>query len=106
MCSSQGTGGGYNLSYIDDKRLADGRIQMMDLFGNNKDAEVAKLHKQLSQYIYEDAWVINTPVENRTTFWWPWLKNYHGELAVGILNPWGWNRWVWVDQGLKKSMGK
>jgi peptide/nickel transport system substrate-binding protein len=106
MCSSQGTGGGYNLSYIDDKRLADGRIQMMDMFGNNKDAEVAKLNKQLSQYIYEDAWVVNTPVENRTIFWWPWLKNYHGELAVGILNPWGWNRWVWVDQDLKKSMGK
>jgi peptide/nickel transport system substrate-binding protein len=106
MVGSQGVGGGYNLGYITDPRLADGRMKMMDMFGNNDDAGVAKLHKQLSQYIYEDAWVVNTPAEARSTFWWPWLKNYHGELAVGILNPWGWNRWVWLDQDLKKTMGK
>ncbi len=106
MVSSYGVGGGYNLSYITDPRLGEGRMKMMDAFGNNQDAEVSKIHKQLSQIIYEGAYVINTPAEARTTFWWPWLKNYHGELAVGILNPWGWNRWVWMDQDLKKTMGK
>lgn len=106
MVSSQGAGGGYNLSYITDERLAQGKTRMLDLFGQGKDAEVAKLHKELSNIIYENAYVINTPVEFRTNFWWPWLKNYNGESAVGILNPWGWNRWVWVDQDLKKSMGK
>lgn len=106
MVSSQGSGGGYNLSYISDPRLVDGKKRMLDLFAQGKDDEVAKVHKELSNYIYEDAWVVNTPVEFRTNFWWPWLKNYHGETAVGILNPWGWNRWVWVDKDLKKEMGK
>jgi peptide/nickel transport system substrate-binding protein len=106
MVASVGDGGGYNLSYINDKRLLDGKQQMMSLFSQNKDAEVAKVNKQVSEYIYEDAWVVNTPVENRTTFWWPWVKNYHGELAVGVLNSWGWNKWIWIDQDLKKQMGK
>ena len=39
-------------------------------------------------------------------FWWPWLKNYHGETNVG-----GWADFetvlahTWVDQQLKKEMG-
>ncbi len=106
MVGSWGDGGGYNLSYITDPRVGEAKQQMMSLFSQNKDAEVAKANRAISQIIYENAWVINTPVENRTTFWWPWLKNYHGELAVGVLNSWGWNKWVWADQTLKKTMGR
>jgi peptide/nickel transport system substrate-binding protein len=105
MVSTQGAGGGYNLSYIADKRLADGKIQMMDLFSKGDDAGVAKLHRQLCGYIYEDAWAVSTPAQTSTSFWWPWMKNYHGETALGILNTWGWTKFVWIDSDMKKTLG-
>ena len=105
MVSTQGFGGGYNLSYIEDPRLAEGKIKMMDMFASGDDVGLAKLHRQLSGYIYEDAWAVSTPAQTSTSFWWPWMKNYHGETAVGILNTWGWTKWVWLDSDLKKSMG-
>jgi peptide/nickel transport system substrate-binding protein len=38
-------------------------------------------------------------------FWWPWVKNYHGEVSIedgtfGALVP-----YIWIDQDLKKEMG-
>ena len=39
------------------------------------------------------------------TYWWPWVKNYHGELSVGIINEYAENMYIWIDQDLKKSMG-
>gem|GEM_PF-6051536 len=39
-----------------------------------------------------------------TTFWWPWVKNYSGELTVGYFDA-TWPQWVWYDQTLKKSKG-
>ncbi len=105
MVSSQGSGGGYNLSYIVDDRLANGSKRMLAAFAKGDDAEVARIHKELCGYIYEDAWAISTPAQTSHTLWWPWLKNYHGETAVGILNGFMWSKYVWIDQDLKKAMG-
>ena len=38
-------------------------------------------------------------------FWWPWVKNYYGEVSIedgtfGALVP-----YIWIDQNLKKQMG-
>ena len=105
MVSSQGSGGGYNLSYITDDRLAAAKTQMMDLFAKGDEAGVARVHRDICKYIYEQAWAVTTPAGTGTIFWWPWVKNFHGEGAVGILNTNGWTKWVWVDQSLKTSMG-
>jgi peptide/nickel transport system substrate-binding protein len=106
MVSSQGSGGGYNLSYIVDDRLANGQTEMLDAFNNGDDAKVAEIHKGLCEIIYEEAYAISTPAQDSTTFWWPWLKNYHGETAHGILNGFHYAKYLWVDQDLKKSIGK
>ena len=106
MVSSQGSGGGYNLSYIVDDRLANGITDMLTAFNAGDDEKVATIHKGLCEIIYEEAYAISTPAQDSTTFWWPWLKNYHGEVAVGILNGFHYTKWLWVDQSLKKSMGK
>jgi peptide/nickel transport system substrate-binding protein len=43
--------------------------------------------------------------QNRT-YWWPWVKNYYGELTLqddgsfAALFP-----YIWIDEGLKASMG-
>jgi len=39
------------------------------------------------------------------TGWWPWVKNYGGELRAGAERPGPIHARVWVDQELKKKMG-
>jgi peptide/nickel transport system substrate-binding protein len=56
-------------------------------------------------YVLGQAWVIPTPAQRLHTFWWPWLKNYHGETSPGIINEWQWAQYTWVDQDLKKQLG-
>ena len=36
--------------------------------------------------------------------WWPWLKNYSGELTIGYYNQ-NWPQYVWLDLDLKEEMG-
>jgi peptide/nickel transport system substrate-binding protein len=44
--------------------------------------------------------------DSNRTYWWPWVKNYYGELTLqddgsfAALFP-----FIWIDQDLKKSMG-
>jgi hypothetical protein len=57
-------------------------------------------------YVLEQAWVIPTPVQNLSTFWWPWIKGYHGELSPGIINEWMEAQFLWVDQDLKRQMNR
>jgi peptide/nickel transport system substrate-binding protein len=39
------------------------------------------------------------------TAWWPWVKNYHGEIRVGAHRAAPILARVWIDQELKKKMG-
>ncbi|MFC2057031.1 ABC transporter substrate-binding protein [Chloroflexota bacterium] len=66
-------------------------------------AEANRLHKELMKYVLDQAWAI--PKVNPYVYdvWWPWLKNYSGEVHVGYHTYFF--QWVWLDQELKKSMG-
>ncbi len=106
MVSTQGSGGGYNLSYIVNDKLAAGKDRMLAAFNAGNDAEVARIHKELSAIIYEESYIICTPAQTGTMVWQPWLKNYRGESAVGILNAaGGWAKYVWIDRDLKSKSG-
>ena len=37
--------------------------------------------------------------------WWPWVKNYNGELRAGATKPGPIYARLWIDQALKKKMG-
>ena len=39
------------------------------------------------------------------TAWWPWVKNYGGELRAGADRPGPIHARVWIDQEMKKKMG-
>ena len=39
------------------------------------------------------------------TAWWPWVKNYNGELRAGAVRPGPIYARIWIDAALKKSMG-
>jgi peptide/nickel transport system substrate-binding protein len=38
-------------------------------------------------------------------FWWPWVKNYYGEISIEDGSFGGLAAYLWIDQDLKKTMG-
>jgi peptide/nickel transport system substrate-binding protein len=59
-----------------------------------------KVIHDMTPYVLENAWYIPTPETYQYNFWWPWLKNYHGEANSAFL------QYFWIDKDLKKTMGK
>jgi len=59
----------------------------------------------LTREILEKAPYIWLPVPYVHTAWWPWVKNYGGELRAGAERPGPIHSRMWVDQELKKKMG-
>ncbi len=66
--------------------------------------QAMKMYRELMKYVVEQAYVVTAVTGSYRTLWWPWLKNYSGELNVGYDDP-IWPAFIWVDQDLKKSMG-
>lgn len=65
-----------------------------------------ELLRTMNRYILEDAvpqvWL---PTENVYRAWWPWVKNYGGELRVGAMRPGPIYARIWIDEKMKKKMG-
>lgn len=61
--------------------------------------------KDLTTYILEQAPALWMPAPYRYTAWWPWVKNYGGELFVGAGRSAPIYARVWIDEGMKKKMG-
>ena len=93
-----------NYSYVDDPLAWEAKDQMgaVAIFDPN---EADRIHKEFMKYLLDQAWAIPAPTPPSYHFWWPWLKNYRGEISVGYGNPRGYSKYVWIDQELKKSMG-
>ena len=60
---------------------------------------------QLDLAILDDAGFL--PMANSYTLncYWPWLKNYYGEIDAGSANQVPMISRIWIDQNLKKSLG-
>lgn len=62
--------------------------------------------RDLNVYVLEEnvphVWL---PTPMGYTAWWPWVKNYHGELRVGAVRPGPIYSRVWIDQEMKQEMG-
>lgn len=59
----------------------------------------------MTREILEKAPLIYLPSAYVYTGWWPWVKNYGGELRAGAERPGPIHARMWVDQALKKQMG-
>lgn len=66
-----------------------------------------KLVKDLMPYFLEQSFALPRPVAPTFNFWWPWIKNYSGEiyLGFGVGSANYWPTYIWLDLDLKKSMG-
>lgn len=59
----------------------------------------------MTREILEKAPYIYLPTAYAYTGWWPWVKNYGGELRAGAERPGPIHARMWVDQDMKKKMG-
>ena len=67
-------------------------------------AERTTILEELFVMLLDDAISIPLGWQVNHAYWWPWIKNYHGERKVAINLPISWTRHVWVDQDLKEEM--
>jgi peptide/nickel transport system substrate-binding protein len=88
-----------NDPYIDPIRT---QIQTLVMQGNQSGAD--KIYKDLMKYVYDQAWAIPYPNAMLRAFWWPWVKNYHGEYGTGYYNYNNFATWIWLDQDLKEQV--
>jgi peptide/nickel transport system substrate-binding protein len=61
--------------------------------------------KEMTREILDKAPYIWLPTPYIFTAWWPWVKNYGGELRAGAVRPGPIYARMWVDQEMKKKMG-
>jgi peptide/nickel transport system substrate-binding protein len=61
--------------------------------------------ESLTREILEQAPYVWLPIPYVHTAWWPWVKNYGGELRAGAVRPWPIYARLWIDHELKKQMG-
>ena len=59
----------------------------------------------MTRQVMEKAPVIFLPAPYVYTGWWPWVKNYGGELRAGSERPGPIHARIWIDQEMKKKMG-
>lgn len=92
-----------NVSFVDDPHVVETYLKTIDYLIVD-DAKVDELHRGLTPYLLEQAYVIPRPQPYTYIFWWPWVKNYHGEIQARGSADEGWIPWVWLDQDLKSEM--
>ena len=81
-----------------DKRMADTYLEP-------DESKRQLLIKLLTRDIVEKAPYIWLPTPVGYSAWWPWVKNYDGELRAGSERPAPIHARMWVDQAMKKKMG-
>jgi peptide/nickel transport system substrate-binding protein len=93
----------FNASYINDPIIAEAAAKVSDYIGID-DAKVAQLNADLMPYVIEQCWVIAKPNSYAYVIWWPWRKNWNGELNLGFYNYPNYLKYTWTDQTLKRQM--
>lgn len=81
-----------------DKKMADAYLERDE----QKRQQMLKL---MTREIVEKAPYIWLPTPYNYTAWWPWVKNYNGELRAGAVRPAPIYARIWTDQEMKKKMG-
>jgi peptide/nickel transport system substrate-binding protein len=68
-------------------------------------AEQTPLMREVSLMFLNDMPYITLPEPAVTIYWWPWLKNYYGEIDAGYFSDAIVGSRVWLDLSLKKELG-
>ena len=96
------TGQTWNPSQYSDPQLN----EEVRLVHRERDEEKRiKIIRRLTRRVLDDAPYIWLPTAYVHTAWWPWVKNYGGELRAGAVRPGPVYARIWVDKELKSELG-
>jgi peptide/nickel transport system substrate-binding protein len=98
------TGQTWNPYMMSDKHIDETFFKTVEDPNMTPEQGFAKM-KELAVYAMDQAPAIWLPGSYRYSAWWPWVKNYYGEIRVGAWRPGPIFARIWIDQKLKKEMG-
>lgn len=96
------TGQTWNPSQYSDPEF-DEKVRVLHL--TRDENERIKMLRGLTREVLEQAPYVWLPIPYVHTAWWPWVKNYGGELRAGAVRPWPIYARLWIDEELKAKMG-
>lgn len=91
-----------NFGNVNDQRIFEDVMKMDNLI-ILQEAEANRIGRELISYILEQSYVIALPVPDAFNFWQPWVRNYHGEISLGLADLFTWAKYVWIDQDVLKT---
>jgi peptide/nickel transport system substrate-binding protein len=98
-----GTGIGNN-SMVDDP-IVNAAMQEVRQAMLTDDYQAMQIFREkVSKYAIQQAWSIPCVQGSYHNLWWPWLKNYSGEICVGF-DEYIWPQYIWYDQDQKEKAG-
>jgi peptide/nickel transport system substrate-binding protein len=96
------TGQTWNPSMYSDPSF-DQRVA--DMHRTRDEEERIRIARELTVEILDQAPYIWLPIQYNYTAWWPWVRNYAGELRVGAVRPGPIYARIWIDHELKRELG-
>jgi peptide/nickel transport system substrate-binding protein len=102
LSNSFGTGEPWNVSMLSDSALD---AKFADMYTIRDEAARQDMVKAMTREILGKAPYIWLPTGYSYTAWWPWVKNYDGELRAAAVKPGPIYARLWIDQDMKKQMG-
>jgi peptide/nickel transport system substrate-binding protein len=94
-----------NLSMIDDPKINDAMKRVRTVALTDQTEAMKIFREEVAKYSLVQAYAIPNVIGTSHNLWWPWLKNYSGEVGIGYGQYGNWAAWTWIDQDLKKQMG-
>jgi peptide/nickel transport system substrate-binding protein len=79
--------------------------KMDEVYAERDETKRQAMLKEMTREIIDKAPYIWLPTPYIHSAWWPWVKNYNGELRAGAVRPGPIYARIWIDQDLKKKMG-
>ena len=78
----------------------------IDEYHRSRDeTERIRMIRELTVDMLDAAPYLWLPTQYVYTAWWPWVKNYGGELRAGAVRPGPIYARLWIDQELKRDLG-
>ncbi|NDG40871.1 MAG: ABC transporter substrate-binding protein [Betaproteobacteria bacterium] len=79
--------------------------RLKEMYEERSEPKRQQMLKDMTREAVAKAPFIWLPTRHAYTAWWPWVKNYGGELRGGGGRPAPVYARVWIDQAMKKRMG-
>ena len=75
------------------------------MYAERDEGKRQQMLKEMTREIVDKAPYIWLPTPYVFQAWWPWVKNYDGEMRAGAVRPGPIYARIWVDQEMKQKMG-